>query len=89
MVEKYDLYRWDGFDESQDNVLDGEGFRLEISFTDGASIRANGNNAFPEDYFSAIGEIQEILDSIQVEKKTEKPMNTIQEFFAGFFQGTN
>ena len=89
VVEKYDLYRWDGFDESQDNVLDGEGFRLEISFTDGASIRANGNNAFPEDYFSAIGEIQEILDSIQVEKKTEKPMNTIQEFFAGFFQGTN
>ena len=65
VVEKYDLYRWDGFNKSRSGVLDGEGFRLEISFTDGTSIQANGDNAFPEDYFSAMGEMQEILDGIR------------------------
>ena len=64
-VEDYDLYRWDRFSESRDNVLDGEGFRLEILFTDGTSIRANGDNAFPEDYFPASGRMQEILESME------------------------
>ena len=35
VVEKYDLYRWDGFDESQDNVLDGEGFLYGRNFHPG------------------------------------------------------
>ena len=34
---------------------------------DGYSVSVNGDNAFPEDYYSAIGQIQDILDSIQTE----------------------
>ena len=62
VVEAYDLFKWDGFDRERSDVLDGEGFRLEIDFADGTSIRAQGDNAFPENYFAAIGEMQEILD---------------------------
>ena len=63
VIEEYDLLQWDGFDESREHVLDGEGFWLEINLTDGSSILARGENAFPKDYFQAIGEIQEILDN--------------------------
>jgi hypothetical protein len=33
-----------------------------ILFTDGTSIDARGDNAFPEQYFEAMGSIQELLD---------------------------
>lgn len=65
VVSKYDLFQWNGFDKSQDDVLDGEGFLLEIDFTDGASIKAQGDNAFPENYLPAMGEMQEILDNMK------------------------
>lgn len=64
VIETWDLFRWDGFDESMSDVLDGEGFSLEVLFSDGASIRAWGDNAFPEDYFEAAGELQDILEDI-------------------------
>ena len=70
VIEEYDLYRWDGFDESREDVLDGEGFSLEAIFRDGTSILASGDNAFPTDYFPAIGEIQRILESIGVDEGT-------------------
>ena len=62
VIEKYDIASWDGFSGSRKYVLDGEGFWLEIRFTDGTSVNARGDNAFPEHYFDAIGEIWEILE---------------------------
>ena len=85
VIEKYDLYQWDGFDEVRSGVLDGEGFRLEISFTDGTSIRANGDNAFPENYFQAVSEMQDILDSIETEP--QGGLRGMQDFFCGLFSG--
>ena len=64
IIDEYDVARWDGFDESEENVLDGEGFWLEIALTDGTSITARGENAFPENYFPAISRIQETLDAV-------------------------
>ena len=66
VIEDYDLFGWDGFDESRDDVLDGEGFVLEVEFTDGTSIRAQGDNAFPENYSQAMGEIWDILENIHM-----------------------
>ena len=82
VVEKYDLYRWDGFDEYEDGVLDGESFRLEIDFSDGTSIWASGDNAFPEDYFPVMGEVQEILDGIG--KAPANPFGGLEDILAVF-----
>lgn len=62
VIEKYDIASWDGFSGSRKYVLDGQGFSLEIRFTDGTGVEARGDNAFPEHYFDAIGEIWEILE---------------------------
>ena len=80
VIETYDLARWDGFEESRDDVLDGEGFSLEIAFRDGTSIHASGNNAFPPDYFNAVGELQEILDGIRFPRGLK--MRGFSDFFA-------
>ena len=62
IIEKYDIASWDGFSGSRKYVLDGQGFSLEIRFTDGTRVDARGDNAFPEHYFDAIGDIWEILE---------------------------
>lgn len=41
---------WDGFHESNADVLDGTSFTFEASFADGSSVSASGTNAFPEGY---------------------------------------
>ena len=63
VIDKYGLEQWDGFSKSQSGVLDGEGFRLEIELTDGTRILASGDNAFPPDYFNAMGELWAILEA--------------------------
>ena len=65
VIETYDMVSWDGFSESRSFVLDGEGFRLEFTLTDGTSVEASGSNAFPDHYFNAIGEIWDILSTMQ------------------------
>ena len=67
IIDEYDVARWDGFSESEEHVLDGEGFWLEIALTDGTRITARGENAFPENYFPAISRMQETLDAMSPE----------------------
>ena len=60
-IDTYDMASWDGFNESDYNVLDGENFRLEIGFTDGTSVLARGDNAFPDNYDEAMEVIWRVL----------------------------
>ena len=50
MIDKYDIRSWDGFDESNPEVEDGEFFYFSAVLTDGTSIYAHGQNAFPDTY---------------------------------------
>ena len=68
VIDTYDVISWDGFNESDPNVLDGEGFWLDFAFTDGTRVQARGNNAFPEHYFEAMGTIWSILTDVSQEK---------------------
>ena len=61
VIDAWDVVSWDGFSESRRYVLDGEGFWLDLALTDGTRISARGDNAFPEHYFDAMGEIWDIL----------------------------
>lgn len=50
IFKKYDIYSWDGYDKSDDEVLDGMGFSLYVQFSDGSCINAHGNNMFPQKF---------------------------------------
>jgi len=60
LLAMYGVQAWNGFSGSDPRVLDGESFRLEITFADGSVIAANGSNRFPPDYravMDALGEL--------------------------------
>ncbi len=65
---------WDGFLGSDPNVLDGEAFSLELTYADGTTIHASGENAFPEGYHAFRNGFYAIL---QQEKR---------EFLAGVYR---
>ena len=48
--EDLDIYSWDGYKESDEEVLDGMGFTLYVQFADGSCINASGDNKFPEKF---------------------------------------
>lgn len=79
---KYDVASWDGFDESQD-MLDGEGFSLEIKFADGKVVKARGDNAFPTDYFDFANEVREVFAPLDNAKKDEERQAAIEKGING------
>ena len=55
-----DIENWDGFSETNPNVLDGYSFRFEAA-ADGKSIYASGSNAAPDHYYEFENGLRDIL----------------------------
>ena len=49
-LDKLGVASWDGFSESDPNVMDGSSFSLEIELADGKRITAHGTNAYPKGF---------------------------------------
>ncbi len=63
LIGRYDLLSWDGFSGNNPHLLDGEGFSLEIRFTDGTAVAASGENAFPAGWREARDSVVTLLDT--------------------------
>lgn len=50
IIEEYKVGAWDGFDKSDDNILDGSSFSLHVEYMDGRRIDAHGYMEFPINY---------------------------------------
>lgn len=64
IIKKYDVASWDGFDESDDGILDGHGFTLKIKYTSGATLEAHGYMKYPRNYDEVDEELSEIFDEL-------------------------
>ena len=40
----YDIYSWDGYNEVDEDVLDGNGFTLWIDYSNHTDVKAHGSN---------------------------------------------
>lgn len=70
ILKKYHVGRWNGFNKSDQNVLDGDSFSFSIRFVDDTSISASGYMMWPNNY----GEVEKALTEIFMSywnKKTE------------------
>ncbi len=50
IINDYKIAKWDGFDQSDDGVLDGDGFTLRVKYDDEKSIEAHGYMKYPSNY---------------------------------------
>ncbi len=54
ILEEFGVGAWDGFRETDDDVMDGIGFTLDVTFTDGRKIDAMGYMMWPAGYDDAV-----------------------------------
>lgn len=59
VLNKYEVYKWDGFHKNDPGVLDGDSFSISITMDD-KEISASGYMMYPEHY----REVREELDNI-------------------------
>lgn len=60
LLNKYSFYEWNGFHESDKNVLDGDSFGFFVTMNDGDKIQASGYMSWPKNY----GNVKRGLESI-------------------------
>ena len=65
VIDDNNLQDWNNFDEKDNDVLDGEGFYLEIIYEDGTTIKASGSNKFPDNYGKVKEEMKKFFDTIK------------------------
>ncbi len=65
LLEKYGVRAWNGFKgRPLMDVLDGKGFDLDITFRDGSTVSAGGENAFPDGYNAFHRELNRFADRV-------------------------
>lgn len=64
IVERYRLVSWDGFDKTDQYVMDGNSFTFSMTLSGNKQISAHGNNVFPNNYAAAHSEIVAFFNGI-------------------------
>ena len=64
ILNKYHIDKWDGFNKSNKDVLDGDDFCLSIWMNDNKSIHASGYMMWPDRYGEFILDIDEFFMNI-------------------------
>ena len=63
IIKENNIASWDGFDESDNNVLDGYGFKLVVKYKNGNTIEAKGYMKYPDNYKKGHNALEEFLES--------------------------
>jgi len=61
VIDSHNLKKWDGFQKSSSMVMDGNGFSLVVTFTEGDGIIASGSNKYPKGYREAAEAIEAVF----------------------------
>ncbi|MEE3343380.1 MAG: hypothetical protein VZS44_04765 [Bacilli bacterium] len=64
VLNKNNVSKWDGFDKSDNDVLDGNSFSLSLTTQDDKKIEAHGYMKWPENYSKVESELDDIFMDI-------------------------
>ena len=70
LMTKYQVNKWDGFNKSDKDVLDGNSFSFSYSSTDNKSIEAHGYMKWPKNYREFRDEISDLYEKEFENEKT-------------------
>ena len=83
LYKEHRLAEWDGYNKYATHVMDGDGFSLNISFGDGASMSAHGSNCYPERYGEFCQQMEALFAPLRDELLEEARQQKIEEGFPG------
>ena len=63
IISKYEIDKWDGFDESNNSFLDGSFFELDIKYNNGENVKATGYMKTPDNYETGHNALIDLLES--------------------------
>ncbi len=69
ILKKYEVNKWDGFDKTDQGVLDGDSFSFLVSFNNDKSIHASGYMMWPKNYRNVRDEISTLFMNIYNKEK--------------------
>lgn len=72
ILNKYDVSKWDGFDEDDKDVLDGNSFSFSLTTQDNKKIEAHGYMRWPDNYDEVQSELSTIFMDIYNNTGKEK-----------------
>lgn len=64
IVTKYSVGSWDGFHESDHNVLDGDSFSFSLVTQEGESVSASGYMSWPKNYRNVVNELDDLFQPL-------------------------
>ena len=64
IISDYEVFKWNGFDKSDDRIMDRDDFNLNVTHEDGTIIKANGYMKYPDGYDYSSKFLIDYLESI-------------------------
>lgn len=65
MLNKYNVYKWDGFHKTDKNVLDGDSFSCTINTESDVRVSASGYMMWPENYRNVVSELDTFFEQFE------------------------
>lgn len=81
VLQKYQVEKWNNFDKSNNNVLDGSSFSFKLVTNDNKKISASGYMEYPNNFKKAIKELETIFE--QIAETNHKKVYDL-DYFSGF-----
>lgn len=72
LLKKYEVNKWNGFDKSDLNVLDGNSFHLSVTMEDDQYISASGYMKYPKNYREFSSELSSLFEPLYNPDSKEK-----------------
>ena len=69
VLKKYEVGKWDGFDKTDQGVLDGDSFSFSVLLNNDKDISASGYMKWPKNYGNVVGEISLLFMNIYNKEK--------------------
>ena len=79
IINDNEIYKWNGFDKSDDDIMDGEGFSLSVAYDDGKKIEAHGYMKFPSGYKEGASRLTEYLERLCTEDNSDSASDAASE----------
>ena len=67
IINDNEIYKWNGFDKSDNDIFDGYSFSLRVTYVDGGEIKAHGYMKYPSNYDEAHEKLANYLESLAKE----------------------